>query len=304
MSENTVVTEKSSPIWVESFITKNFKKMPKWVRVTVYMAIVFVYLYQIISPKYIGGNIQFIDSKNNKWPYPGQAITYYIQGNSYEVRTTSKGDWALPIPGGLTPISMNVHNVDTGGYLEYTISIPDILNNTFRNKPLFLLIEDNKVINKNSMKFSKLRADVLISSIMDIFSPPPLHAQELKLHQDIINIIPKSSTRETIEKEVNDLLKNFCNMPSMDTNKKVLDLVDDLNMKQFDLLILFNQITEEFKIDIPIDHWKKLKTNEDISSYIFSRMQIIQYLSNNGIEVEYDYIKQIEALPPEMTPKF
>lgn len=301
-SNDSGETKSVSSIRLESFIFKNFSKMPGWVRIIVYFAIVSVYIYQIVAPKYIGGNIQFKDAKNNLWAYPGQPITYYIQGNSYEVRTTSKGDWALPISGGLNPVYINVYNAESGGYIGYSISILDILNNTFRNKPLFLLMEENEIKENASMRFSKLKSSDIVDTIMDLIPSAPLYGQELKLHEDIHGVKPKSSDLVKIEKKVNDILKDYHDLEVVDG--KELHLEDDLELNEFQLLVLYNLTTEEFDLDIPIDHWKKFKTNVDISKYIFSRLQIKEYIDEKDIKAEDDYISQVKVLPEEMRPEF
>lgn len=90
----------SNSFKLESFIFRTFAKMPRSVRVGVYLALVLVYIFNVLHVPILEGTLYVTDSAGIESP----GAKYRLESPNSGFKTNFEGKWALTAPQRLLPI--------------------------------------------------------------------------------------------------------------------------------------------------------------------------------------------------------
>ncbi len=80
----------------ENMLLNQFEKMPPWVRIVTYFVMLVVFVYSVLAPNVLSGEVQ---EKQGNGTYIGgvASVGLIVNGHDYRTESNEEGTWALPI---------------------------------------------------------------------------------------------------------------------------------------------------------------------------------------------------------------
>jgi hypothetical protein len=116
----------SNTLALESFVTKWFGKMPPWLRAFTYLVAFLTWIYLLLSPSYLDGQMVVMHETMSEVPFKGDGVvSMYADGRYIKVSASDDGVWSIPVASRVP--FRNAHiQVHIDGR-RYPLSIPYLL---------------------------------------------------------------------------------------------------------------------------------------------------------------------------------
>ena len=110
--------------YFEKFLFVNFKNMPAWVRVLTYLVFLLLFVYLMLVPRFINGQLVVRDSASGGFiPYRGAELQMAVEGHDYKFKANEGGYWSIPVVSKLpTNLELQVFHSDLGQWFPVTFS--------------------------------------------------------------------------------------------------------------------------------------------------------------------------------------
>lgn len=253
-----------------SLISKKFSEMPVWVQVFTYLVLLGLYIYLLLCPRFINGQIVARTEHGGIVPYRGVNMQVSVEGRLLKFKTNESGFWSVPVISRL-PESMRIqiYHEDERAWHEVVLSTRKI----WKKDDFRIEITDEK-------PWIKIEQ---IAALPTGFDPPALGtgpgeavAAEL--------IIPKQAAANAVEKVNRDQIDKEVRNSVFKATGINAEAVNDnfpLSGKEAPSYVERIQIVEDIErnmdIKIPDEHWRELGSIGQLVDYIHNRKLLESY---------------------------
>ena len=302
------------------FLERHFSQLPKSARVGVYLLVLTAYLYLLLAPRFINGQIVAKTKSGGIIPYRGTEMQVRQEGRTLKYQSNEDGYWSIPIVSRFPElVRIQVYNQDESAWFETKIEAVDvwkkIWNNEFRitvlSAPPGLHIEriaraEDSVVVGTSPTFdlvSKASAGVLVL-------PQTVKAPATPVVKPMADTKPSPSpTSATIDGSKNNIdqliTQRYAQMTGKNTTPNNLATASFTELSYVERIQLVTAIEKGVNIKIPDQHWKSFRTLAEISDYVFKR-KVLESSDPKRYRINqaYDWADIEANSPPAERPQF
>jgi hypothetical protein len=112
------------------FFTDTFRKMPKWVRVTTWFALLILSFYLYVTPRFINGQMVAVLPNGGTIEYRGATLRTHIEGRVLKFKTNEDGYWSVPLVSRLPlhKVRLQVYHEDARAWYDVEIDGKTVWN--------------------------------------------------------------------------------------------------------------------------------------------------------------------------------
>ncbi|WP_196161323.1 hypothetical protein [Reinekea sp. G2M2-21] len=243
------------------FIKDAYEKMPIWIQIPTFVIILFLFVYLLISPKFIDGELLVASSDSRTKPIPSSIIEVNVSpGRWVRLHTATDGRFTLPTPIKQPLGSVNIRYYPSGikeGYYETSVKY-------FKFFGKEILLEYDESEKTRNVFYLKEDVSALFSIVPSAFADVEANLTGQTVSEKTVDniddaILKSASQRLNRLVEATDLEKTF----------------SDIGISKVDLAFIYADIRSNFDLEVKSDIWEYAETLQDIVN--FSREQFYRY---------------------------
>lgn len=303
---------------IETFLFKEFQNQPLWVRVLTYLVLLGVFVYLILIPRFIDGQLVVKDPiTGGLIPYRGANIQMQVDGRDYKFKSNESGYFSIPIISKLpTQIEFQVFHEDKAQWFKINFTAMEAWGSNsrqveVRNSAPFVKIaskssRDVKINLSGTLNqlpipgFSVAHAGELILPSPSLLSP--VQPQRGETPGNTVSSNTQSTVDPGVRKEVVlEMSKVLGTSPDQIGNS--FPLIGANAPDYVKRIQIIEKLEQHFEYKIPDEHWKTLKNVEQLVNYIQQRDLLLKRFPKlKGKGDNWPEIQQ--SLPTDQRPEF
>ena len=288
---------------LEKLLFEQFPKMPAAVRVVVYLLFVTVFVYLLLVPRFIDGQLVVSDPETGGvLPYRGADLQLQVDGRSYKFRSNEDGFFSIPVIGRMPQgVELQVLHVDTSQWFPVEISVGEMWTNVLgaRGHRIEVLAE------KPFIRLGHARAVSLIGGALNGLVPPA-YAQSLELPRTarVTQARLGDLERAAIHSEVQQAYARVSGkrMQSVTSDSPLSGAARGLTYVQ--RIQLVTALEARLALKIPDDHWQQMRTLGQLVDYLEKRKQLDKALPPQSQSHERSWAQIQQSFPPDARPVY
>ncbi len=305
--------------YIENFLFRQFPNQPLWVRVLTYLALLSVFIYLVLIPRFIDGQLVVKDeSTGGLVPYRGASIQLQVDGRDYKFTSNESGYFSIPIVSRLPePVEFQVFHVDKAQWFKVTLTALEAWGARSRtieisNSAPFVKIASSAGRDDQSALahlLSRLtipgipNAEAGTLVLPDVPPSPPVPAQ---LGQENAPGQGALSSPQSESARIRDIVIRAI---STVTGKQPNQIGDNFPLSgaegptYVDRIKIIEEIESQIILKIPDEHWKAIENVAQLVNYIQQRNLLQQRYPNlKGGPSDWPSIQQ--SVPSDQRPVF
>lgn len=286
---------------IDKLLFDKFSQMPAWVRVLTYLVLLTVFIYLVLLPRFVDGQLVVRDpSSGGLLPYRGADLQVHVDGRSYKFRSNEEGYFSIPIIGRLPEaIEVKVLHVDRGFWFPIRFSVTELW--TKKNHSIEIL--DDKpfvrlVGSETARSFVEPGNQPLLAWLL-----PSAHAQVLHLPPSLRPAATElpAPERERIQNEVEQTYAKVSGKSQANVQPGAR-LTGSEGLGYTQRIQLITAVERKFNLKIEDEHWQAMTSVEQLSDYVVKRKQIEQAAPADVRSKPWAQIQQ--SFPVEQAPVY
>ncbi len=291
---------------IEKILVSKFDQMPVAVRVITYLIILLLFVYLILSPKFIDGKIVAKVDSGGYLDYRDTQIRISMEGRQFEVSTTNKGYWSIPLMS-LIPhkVVLDVLHQDKKVWYPVIIKATEILSHRIQGKDFRIVIDKNDpYVFLETRNINSTFPLKILEAIVQLFGfkPSTAYAGELNLPPSMWRT-PDPFQENYIRETVFNTVSKFTGVPTVLITEE-FPLFSNSTTTYIQQIQIVNSIENEFKFIIPDEHWKNLESVAEIVDYVQKRVILQDYMVEQGLNTPSDWPSIQQSFPSNQIPIF
>lgn len=281
---------------IEAFLVDKFFRMPKKVRVITYYVFLFLYVYLILVPKFMNGQLVAKTETGGLIPYRGVDLQTYIEGRVLKYKSNEDGFWSIPIISLLPhPVRIQVYHEDEGVWFPVDFSRMDFWKFWLQDSFQFVITNNPPGVNLAELSTwvepSQAEASVAILRRRRLETINPTDTLDNKVIQNI---------QEQVFQVVSEVLK----IPPQDL-KLDFRLVGDSGPTYIQRIQIVEKLEKTLEVKIPDEHWRSFYTIGELIKYLEAREVIKNIIEKEGKSpTPSDWPSIQQNAPPDQIPIF
>lgn len=277
------------------FLERNFQKLPKWARVTVYFVALGVLIYLLLVPRFINGQIVAVTKNGGMIPYRGVDIQMRVDGRTMKYQTNEDGYWSVPVISRIPEsVRLQVFHQDDQSWYETTIAASDIWKKPWSNEFRITILRVPPSLRIENIA-GQLTLPILNSAV----------AGELALPSNVQSTAAKSSARKS---EIDQALKEvYLAIIGKKIDGDIANVLigDDSKLDYVERIQFIQAVENSQQTKIPDRHWKFFRTLGELSDYLYKRKLLeASDPQTYRLKDSYDWGKLDNTLPRNQRPVF
>jgi acyl carrier protein len=285
---------------IETFLAKNFMKLPLGARVVAYFILLGLFVYLVLAPRFVNGDV-VAERDGAVRPYRGVELKTSLEGRTLKFRTNEDGVWSIPLLARFpSDLRVAVKNVDGDEWMEVVLAKGDIWS-SFWSPNFRITIESAPP--KASVRSVDSRNTWQHWALLDaLFSPA--YAGQLVLPDIPGTVTQDPNLKKAIALNVQQTVAKALKQPSADKTKN-FPLLGAGAPTYIDRIDIVRKLEKDYKLLIPDEHWQSMGDSQELAEYIYRRKLLEQSNPERyKIKQSYDWTTIENAGPPTSQPKF
>jgi acyl carrier protein len=302
---------------IETFLFKQFPNQPLWVRALAYLVLLGVFVYLILIPRFIDGQLVVKDpSTGGLIPYRGANIQMQVDGRDYKFKSNEGGYFSIPIVSKLpSPVEFQVFHEDKAQWFKVKFTAIDAWGTESRQVEI-----SNNTPYVQVASLPSTDATSMLSSIFNqlgLLNFPNAYAGELVVPSPSLaesdNSVTEqtgtgaplaqqsqedTSVRITVTQEISKVLGK-----TPDQIDEAFPLIGDQAPSYVLKIQIIEKLEQDFELKIPDEHWKVLTNVGELVNYIQQRNLLQQRFPSLQTKSD-DWPTIQQSLPSEQRPVF
>lgn len=251
---------------IEKFIFDQFPKMPLPVRVITYLLLLFVFVYLLLIPRFIDGQVIVKDpASGGSIPYRGAEIQMLVEGRNYKFVSNENGLWSVPVISSLPkPVEIQIYHEDLKQWFKVKFDMTQVWRGNFKEIQI-----------RNQQPYVQIAATAAEThtanrSIVSYLFPPAVAAQL---------VLPSAVPTAALARVDSDAVKARVFETIASTTKKPLDAIKDNSPWNRDggptyvqKISIIDQLERAYSMRIYDEHWKSMDNVGQLIDYIQKRI--------------------------------
>lgn len=283
-------------------LSKKFSEMPLWVQVTTYLVLLALYVYLLLCPRFINGQMVAKTGRGGFIPYRGVDLQTSVEGRVLKFKTNESGFWSVPVVARLPgSIRLQVYHEDEEAWHEVKLSAGAIWKkDDFR---LEIMDQEPWVRIERIARLKEGGAEGVnaVSWADKIFGQA--YAAELKIPKAAAVQAAGRVDQEEVRQRVFEIIANVSqsNTPIKNdyplSGKKGLSYVKRIK--------LIESIEQKMGLKIPDEHWREIATAGQLADYVYKRKALEAYNPHiYGEDKSVSWPEMNQKASPEQRPVF
>ena len=257
---------------IEKWIFEAFPKMPAPVRIFTYLVILALFIYLILIPRFVDGQIVRKETATGGLlPYRGTDLQLQVDGRPYKFKTNEDGWFSLPLIGRLPEsLTIQVFHADKNMWFPITFSAATIWTSSSHQ----IVILDDKPFVVVADSGAGAGGGSLVAAALDWLAGP-VHAQNLVLSPSV----PALPDREkaSIREDVVAFYAKVAGKPNTEINANTpFSDASRGGLAYTQRIQVVTAIEQKYKLTIPDEHWQAMNTVGQLIDYVEKRKQLAQ----------------------------
>jgi len=285
---------------IEKWIFQTFPKMPAPVRIVTYLVILLLFVYLILVPRFVDGQIvKKIPDAGGFIPYRGTDLQIQVDGRAYKFRTNEDGWFSIPIIGRMPEsLTVQVFHADKNLWFPVTLSAASIWS---PHSHEIEILDDKPYVTMSDASWSAGANRLLARAAGALLHSAD--AQTLVLGSTI-PALPEAE-RTAIRSEVFALYAKVGGRPAAQVEAST-SLADAANggLTYTQRIQLVTAIEQKYRISIPDEHWQAMSNVGQLADYVAKRQQLAQATGEQKSTQARSWAQIQQSFPPSERPVY
>jgi acyl carrier protein len=257
---------------IEKFLFEKFPKMPFGVRVLTYLVLLALFVYLVLQPRFIDGQLIIKEqTSGGLLPYRGADLQLLVDGRPYKFRSNEDGFFSIPLISRMPEsVELHVFHVDRSMWFPVRFSVKDVMLK--RNHSIEVL--SDKPFVRLAAADGTDAAGALDRLAQALTFTTPAHAQSIKLPANTARKLAlPTAEAATIRAEVAAAYAKTSGMPR-DKVSNEAPLVGTGGLAYAQRIQLITTLERRFSLRIDDEHWQSMTTVGQLTDYMVKRTQV------------------------------
>lgn len=248
------------------FFIEAFSKMPSWVRVVTWFALLFLVVYLYVSPRFINGQMVVLLDNGGTVEYRGATLRTQVEGRGLKFKTNEDGYWSVPVVSRMPfqAIHLQVYHEDAKAWYDVDIDGATVWSSVLGAKEIRLQVSSNPPSVKQTVLAQRGRLHGLAQAVMraagSVAWAQQPEAEEAKAGKKQIAsrlsaIIAKEAGAER-SKAGPEYRLTGKGAPSYPQKLSIIKATE-----------------KEFSVKMPDEAWQAMSTAGDLAEYVYQEKQ-------------------------------
>jgi|SRR5262245_24592784 len=259
---------------IEKWLFQAFPKMPLAVRVFTYLVILGLFVYLVLVPRFIDGQLVVKESATGGiLPYRGADLQIQVDGRPYKFRSNEDGFFSIPVISRLPEgLEIQILHADKQLWFPVQLSTADIWG--VRSHRIEVLAEKPFVRLLGASAEPTLLAHVLAGGLGWLASPARAQTIHLPDASKARELPLPAPERQTIQSEVEVAYAKAAGKPAGGVGPSSPLTDGERGLTYFQRIQLVTSLERTFGLTIPDEHWQQMTTLGQLVDYVEKRKQI------------------------------
>jgi len=258
---------------IPKFLFDQYANLPGPVRTIVYIAFFLVFVYLLMLPRFLDGQLIVTDpNSGGLLPYRGVDLQLQVDGRPYKFRSNEEGFFSIPIVGRMPRgLDLQIFHQDRKVWFDVHFSVADQWSGAnhrievLADRPFVKLVAQ-----RETPVAIALVARTLLSSIGSA------HAQSLVLpnNSQTANAQLSSGERAAIRQKVERIYAKVVHKPPSAPGSPSLLASRTKDLSYVQRIQLVSAVEQQFQITIPDEHWQQMEVVAQLADYVEKRKQL------------------------------
>lgn len=293
--------ELGGPMGIEKFLFENFPKMPLWVRVGTYLLLLLVFVYLLLLPRFVDGQLVIRESTSGGvLPYRGADLQIQVDGRPYKFRSNEDGFFSIPLidrlPQGL---EIQVFHIDKSLWFPVEVSVSDVW---FARSHRIEVLADKPFIKLATTNTQSTFTSALIAASQWLVSSAYAQSIVLPNTARVTNAQLPAAEKSEIQSEVERTFSKIVGTPSSAVGLNSPLAGSGSRLTYVQRIQLVTTLERKYKMKIPDEHWQQMGTVGQLVDYMQKRKQIERVLPTDVSGNTKTWAQIQQSFPAEAKP--
>ncbi len=280
-------------IW--DFMIKTFGKMPQWVQVSTYFALLLLCIYLYLVPSFANGQLVAVTEAGGRVPYRGIDMSVHVGGRNLKFKTNEAGYWSIPVVSRLPEqIRVNIYHEDQHAWFPVVLDWTKLWRGDFEIKisdkePYFEveLVENADNVGGNRNGYSD-KGLVLMRAA---------YGAGLIVPSAVLQRAQNGSLEGEIREEIYKTVSKSMNRTSNQVNDST-PFSGSGGPSYVQRIQAIEELERTFSIQIPDEHWRSIDTVGGLIDYVYKR-KLLEKENPALYQSEQNWPQIQQSAPPE-----
>jgi acyl carrier protein len=288
---------------IEKWIFQVFPKMPRAVRVFTYLVILALFVYLVLIPRFVDGQLVVKEAgTGGMLPYRGADLQIQVDGRPYKFRTNEDGFFSIPVISRLPEgLEVQIFHADKQLWFPLELSTAEIwVRKRHRievliEKPFVRLARTGEEPGTAHVIAGLLEWLASPALAQSIYLPKSSKAQEARL---------ASAEKTAIQSTVESTYAKVAGKASVDVGPASPLTDGDRGLTYLQRIQLVTSLERTYGLTIPDEHWQPMTSVGQLVDYLEKRKQIEQALPSQDKSAVRSWPQIQQSFPIEDRPVY